>query len=170
MSLGTSLGQRFASSGIGRWYAGRERGEQRVIAVLTAAIVLTVVWLGVWKPLSDWRTVETNRFQNAQGLLDWMHANEARAREIARAGTGSPGGRRSLLPILTRSAEAQGIALNRLQPEANDVVSVVIQAQPFNEVLRWLHQLQENNGVSVLRVSIDAEGQPGLINAQIRLQ
>jgi len=169
MSILARLQQRLLSSAAGRWYAEREPNEQRVVLALTAAVILTIVWLGIWKPISDWRTLEHNRYQNAQSLLDWMRANEARAREAARSG-GPRSGNRSVLPVITRSAEAQGIRLNRLQPESNAVVSVVIQSQPFNEVLSWLHQLQENNGISIQRLSVDAEGTPGLINAQIRLQ
>lgn len=163
------LPERFAASSAGRWYAGREPSEQRVIAGLAGLIVLTVLWLGVWKPLSDWRAVEHNRYQNAQVQLDWMRANESRARALAAEGTGA-GGRRSLLPVITRAAQAQGIQVNRLQPESGGVVSVSIQTQPFNDVLQWLYQLEENNGVTVLRLAADAQSQPGIVNAQIRLQ
>jgi general secretion pathway protein M len=169
MTLFSQAQQRLGASAAGRWYAEREPSEQRVVVVVMAAVAVTVLWLGVWKPISDWRTLEHNRYQNAQSLLDWVQANEGRAREVARGG-GKDGGNRSLLPLVTRSADAQGIRINRLQPESNAVVSVVIQAQPFNEVLSWLHQLQANNGISVQRVSIDAEGTSGLINAQIRLR
>lgn len=169
MSVIANLQQRFEVSAPGRWYAARESGERRVILALTVAVALTILWLGVWKPVSDWRATEHNRYQNAQALLDWMRANEARAREAARSG-GPQSGNRSVLPVITRSAEAQGIRLNRLQPESNGVVSVVIQAQPFNEVLQWLQQLQENNDITIQRLSVDAEGTSGLVNAQIRLQ
>lgn len=161
--------KRLKGSAVGRWFAERESGEQRVVLGLTAVVTLTILWLGIWKPISDWRTLEHNRYENAQSLLDWVQVNEARAREVARGGEQGKGNR-SLLPLVTRSADAQGIRINRLQPESNSVVSVVIQAQPFNEVLSWLHQLQVNNGISVQRVSIDAEGTSGLINAQIRLR
>jgi general secretion pathway protein M len=169
MSLFSQAQQRFRASAVGRWLAEREPGEQRVVLALVVAVSLTVLWLGIWKPISDWRTLEHNRYQNAQSLLDWVQVNEARGREVARGGEQGDGNK-SLLPLVTRSADAQGIRINRLQPESNSVVSVVIQAQPFNEVLSWLQQLQVNNGISVQRVSIDSEGTSGLINAQIRLR
>lgn len=163
------LQHRFLASSAGRWYLGREPHEQRVVQALTAVTVVTILWLGVWNPISDWRDSAHNRYQNAQAQFDWIRANEERARAVARAGAGG-GGERSLLPVITRSAQAQGIQVNRLQPEANGVVAVSIQGQPFNDLLRWLHQLQENNGVSVLRLAVDAEGRSGIVNAQIRLQ
>jgi general secretion pathway protein M len=165
-----ALRQWFVASGAGRWYLGREQNEQHIILALTILVVVSILWLAVWQPVSNWRETAHNRYQNAQAQLDWMKANEQRARGMARSAAGSGGAGRSLLPIITRSAEAQGIQVNRLQPEANGVVSVSIQGQPFNDLLRWLHQLQENNGVAVLRLAVDADERPGIVNAQIRLQ
>jgi general secretion pathway protein M len=170
MTIVINLQQRFRASAAGRWYAGREHNEQRVILALTVALVVMLLWLLIWKPISDWRAVAHNRHQNAQAELDWVRANEARARAVARSGSSS-GAERSLQPIITRSAESLGIQLNRLQFEAgSNVINVAIQSQPFNQILRWLHQLEENNNVTVLRLAIDADAQPGLVNAQIRLQ
>jgi general secretion pathway protein M len=163
------LAERLRASAASRWLAGREPGEQRIILALGAAIVVTVAWLGVWKPVSDWREREDNRFRNAQATLDWMRANEARARELVRTRS-SESGERSLMPLITRAAEVHGLQLTRLQPEAGGSVSVVLQAQPFNEVVRWLHQLEQNNGISVARVAFDADANPGYVNAQIRLR
>lgn len=165
----TTLQQRLAGSGVGRWFNGRESNEQRIIAVLAVVVVITLLWLMVWQPISDWRATAHNRYQNAQAQLDWMRANEDRARAVARSGNGPAGAGRSL-QVITRSAQAQGLQVNRLQPEANGVVSVSIQGQPFNDILQWLNQLQENNGVSVLRLAVDADDRPGVVNAQIRLQ
>lgn len=162
--------QQFAESGAGRWYYGREARERSIIAALAIALMALLLWSVVWKPVSDWREVEDNRYRNAQSLMQWMQANEQRARAVAQGQGQGGGAKRSLLPTVTSTAAGQGITLTRLQPEANGAVSIVIQGQPFNAVLRWLHQLQRSNGVSIQRISLDAEGQPGYVNAQVRLQ
>ena len=169
MTRFAGMTERLRGSSVARWLRGRERNEQRVILALGAATLLTVLWLGIWKPVSDWREVEHNRLLNAQTTLDWMRANEAQARERA-ATRSAESGERSLMPLITRSAEVQGLQLTRLQPEAGGTVNVVLQAQPFNEVIRWLHQLEQNNGITVARVAFDADANPGFVNAQIRLQ
>jgi len=152
-----------------RWYEGREPGEKPIIVALTALVVISLLWLMIWKPLSEWRTFSENRYVNAQSVWDWMQANEADARQTARSGAGGAT-TRSLLPVITRAANSHGLRLNRLQPEADGAVSVVLQAQSFNAMLKWLDELEQQHKVSVQRVSLDAEGKPGLINAQLRLQ
>ena len=163
------LTQRVQATGAWRWYAGREPHERPVIAGLGLIIALVLLWAVIWKPISDWQTVQTNRYQNAQTTWDWMQANEARARARGSQSSGASSSERSLLPLVTREANNQGIRLNRLQPEADGAVSVVVQGQPFNAVVQWLASLENSHNISVQRISVDAEGKPGLINAQIRL-
>ena len=158
------------NSSAGRWYAGREPTDRLVIRLLTLIVGLLVFWSLVWKPVSDWRTFENNRFENAQSVLDWVYANEARLRVAIKSQSPQGGARPSLLPVITRAADAQGLSLNRLQPDASGTVTVHLQAQPFSEVMKWVHNLQENNSVTILRISVDAQGEPGYVNAQVRLQ
>ncbi len=165
-----NLQQRFAKSSLGRWYFGREPQERTIIAALSAAMAIFLLWATVWKPISDWREIEDNRYRNAQSLLYWVQANEARARAVAKSGLNGSGAKRSLLPTITSSAAAHGLTLNRLQPESSGAVSVVLQAQRFNAMVRWIDQLQEDSGITIQRVSVDAEGRPGYVNAQLRLQ
>jgi general secretion pathway protein M len=161
--------QRLQGTGAWRWYASREPHERPVIAGLGFVIVASLLWLAIWKPISDWRVLETNRYQNAQATWEWMQANESNARSRASQLSAPASSQRSLLPLVTREANSKGIRLNRLQPEADGAVSVVVQAQPFNAVVEWLVRLQDAHNIDVQRISVDAEGNPGLINAQIRL-
>ena len=87
-----ALQQQFTASSIGRWYFGREASERTIIAALSAVMALLLLWSLVWKPIDDWSELEDNRYRNAQSLLDWMQANEAPARAVAKsqqAGGGS---------------------------------------------------------------------------------
>jgi len=158
------------SSSVGRWYYGRERSEQLIISAVAALVVVSVLWLGVWKPVSDWQVLEANRHENAQQLLDWMRKNEQAAKQAARAGNQANRGGRALIPVITRAADAHDLRLNRLQPESNGVISVVLQQQSFNQIIKWVAQLNENNGVSIERASFDSQDAPGYVNAQLRLE
>ena len=158
----------FRASGIGRWYYGREQNEQTIIAGIALLIVVSLLWAMVWKPVSDWQTVERNRQENAQQLIDWLQANKGAAQQATK-GPGAQRGSRALIPVITKAADAHNIRVDRLQPESNGVISVVLEQQPFNQIIGWIAQLDENNGVSVERVSFDGQDAPGYVNAQIRL-
>lgn len=158
------------ASGAGRWYAQKESNEQRIIVGLGVLITVSLLWVGIWKPTSDWQIQAMNRQQNAESLHNWLLANEAVAKQAATNNRGSGSGTRSLTPLVTKAAAAHKITVNRLQPEANGVVSVSVQRQSFNKIIAWVAQLEENNGVSVDRASIDGVDAPGFVNAQLRLR
>lgn len=163
-----NLSERWRVSGAGRWFYGREANEQTIIAILAGAILLTLLWIMIWKPIADWREVTHNRYQNAQANLDWLNRNEQRARSAVTSA--ASGGDRQLLRVITQAAKAHSLQLNRVQPESAGGVSVVLQDQTFNDVLTFVAQLAENNGVAVGRAAIDGSGVPGRVNAQIQFQ
>ena len=170
MSRLTDDGYRMLNnSALGRWYAHKEPIEQRVVSGLGIFICLVILWVGVWKPVSDWRDLSLNRQHNTQALFDWLRSNEAAARRTAESTSRSNPGQRSITPVVTKAAAAHQITVNRLQPEANGIISVSIQKQPFNKIVEWVVQLEENNGVSVVRANIDGIDVPGFVNAQLRL-
>jgi len=169
MSLFYRLSQQVQGTAAWRWYASREPHERPVIAGVGLLVVAAFFWIAIWKPISDWRSIEANRYQNAQSTWEWMQANESTARSRASQAGGTASQERSLMPLVTREANTLGIRLNRLQPESDGAVSVVVQAQPFNALIQWLDRLSTAHNISVQRISVDAEGNPGLVNAQIRL-
>jgi len=168
MSRAVDIAAGFRASGVGRWFYGRELTEQRIIALLAGFIALCLLWIVFWKPVSDWRDIELNRHTNAQNLVEWLHANQEAAKKAGDAQGAQVGGR-ALIPVITKAAQAHSLRVNRLQPESNGVISVVLEQQPFNKIISWISQLDENNGVSVDRASFDSQDAPGYVNAQIRL-
>lgn len=166
--LTARLMRSWQESSAGRWYQAKERSEQKILAIVAAIVVFSLLWLLLWKPITDWRDVSDNRFQTAQTTLSWMQANEQRAR--ASADVASPSGaERSLVPLLTRAAQSLDLKLNRLQPRSDGGVTVAIEGQTFDNVLAWIAGLQENNAISVTKVSINHKDEPGLVDAQIDL-
>lgn len=166
-----TLSNAWRESSTGRWWRAKAAHERLLYAGLAAAVVAALLWLTVWRPVTDWHEHEMRRLDNAQRLLDWVTLNEGRARAAAK-GTAqrSEAGTGSILPAITQAAEAAGIRLARLQPESGGAVSVSLEQQPFDQVLAWLAKLEDGNGVGVAQASLDAHRTPGFVNAQLRLR
>jgi general secretion pathway protein M len=158
--------QRLANSSLGRAYLDRSDPDRRSIAILAVIFGLAIAWLVLWKPVSDWHRDTVSRLAVVQSTLDYVRANEAVARRMAEQGAGSE--QSSLIPVITRAANAQQLTLNRLQPEEGGVLNVILEGQPFDKVYQWITQLEENNGVRARWVSIRSEDRAGYVNAQIR--
>ena len=157
------------ASSAGRWWRGKPANDQLVYSALAGAAALTLLWLGLWRPLADWQAEQALRLESAEQLAGWLAANEDRARAAA-VTLGQGGGNGAILPLLTQAADAAGIRLSRLQPEDSGSVSVILEQQPFNTVVALLAQLEERQGIAVQRASIDAHHNAGLVNVQLRLR
>ncbi len=155
------------TSALGRWFTGREPNEQVIIAALIFLIIFSLGWLLAWKPVSDWHASATNRLSNARETLDYVKVNQSTARQSKRQ-TGAAGG--SLIPVLSRAANASGVQLSRLQPEDSGLLNVVLQGQPFDKVFEWMAQLERSNGVTIEQASFKSEERSGYVNAQIRFR
>ncbi len=162
----SGVGERFERSALGRWFYGRDRNEQWIVAALALLIVVSMLWLVAWKPVADWHAASVGRLDNAQATLDFVKINQGAAQQ-ARASGASSG---SLIQVLSRAATANGLKLNRVQPEDSGLLNVVLQEQPFDQVFAWMAQLERSNGVSVVQASFKAQERSGYVNAQIRFQ
>ena len=154
-----------ANSSVGRAYLDRSDNDRRIINILVVIIGAALAWVLFWKPVSDWQSEAAARLNAAQSTLDYVKANEAVAR---RSRLGGAGEESSLIPVVTRAANAHQLTLNRLQPESGGVLNVVIEGQPFDKVFQWITQLEQNNGVKARQDSIRGEDRAGFVNAQIR--
>ncbi len=158
----------FNASAAGRWFAALERRERTIVGVLAVCVVFTILFLGLWSPLTEWSARADARYQRQLAVLDWMHTQEQAARLAGQRGDDAPTSG-SLLSQVANSAARAGVQLLRYQPESSGGISVVLQAQPFNALIEWLSDLEQRDRVRVKQISIDAQPESGLVNARINL-
>lgn len=161
--------QHWQSSSLARTYAALTERDRLAVLGLAAFLGLVVLYFGVWTPAHDWNVAADERYQRQFGVLQWMRTNEENARAAARSSAAAQGGgNNSMLTRVSSSANRSGVKLTRFQPEGGGGVAIVIQNQPFNAVLRWLDELARER-IQVRQLSLDRQGQSGLVNGRIKL-
>jgi len=157
----------FRESVIGRRFASLEPNERTMVSGLFAFLCAVVLYVGIWRPLSEWSSNADAQYRRQLAVVDWMKLHEKEARV---AGQRADGARESgsLLTTVANSAAHAGIQLLRYQPEGGGV-SVVLQNQSFSALILWIAQLEQDSHVSVKQISIDGQGENGLVNARIIL-
>jgi len=141
-------------SALAAWYAGRSLREKRLILVMLALLVLTVVWAGVIRPVRD--VLDTAREREARAVmrLGQVRAQVAAAKAIQRSRPGTPEGP---LPDAIRSrADEAGFALSSLEPDGDRVRISIAQARP-GALLGWI-ALLEADGLLVDASTINGNG------------
>lgn len=154
---------------ISHWAQLAPRERMMVIAA-AAALTLTLLFLLIWEPL-------VQRRQQQATALDGARAVAVRLEEIgAEMGPSSqqtrptvPGG--ALLATVDRAARTglTDTPPTRIQPEQDREVRVWIDEIAFENLLRWIDDLEQKQGVRAQTIDLERGEQPGRVNARLTL-
>lgn len=117
-----------------RWLllAPREQQSLKVLGVFAAGLILVY---GIWLPSRHAAQNAQARYASNLELLQSIQASAGQFSGNRSAGTGS------VLGIVSNAASAQGLALNRIEPEGEDLTRVWLERADFNTVATWLAAL-----------------------------
>ena len=153
---------------IGQWYAAKSPTDRLVIKILSGLIAAAVIYVAVWKPLSDYNQEQQARHVTEVALSEWIILNQESLRQSAKrpiGGNSAP----ALIPSITNAANQNRLKLKRLQPEPDGGVSISLQDQQFDQVLKWLTLLESKQGLNVERLSIDRGDKSSKVSGQVKL-
>ena len=148
--------------------AAKDRMALTVLALFLLALLVTYLLI---LPAHRFADNAAQHHQQRAELLAWMQANEAAARALSR----QPGNKakapagQSILSLASQQAQANGISFKRFEPFAEGGLRIWLDSVPFNNMLQWLTQLQQQYGVEVQQVSIDRGNSSGMVSAKLEL-
>ena len=98
-----------------------------------------------------------------------VQAKQARAMQPRKAGIA---GGRSLLGTIDSTAKSNQLAnaLKRVQPDGENKARVTLDGAQFDKVVRWLENLQRQQGIVIVTSSVEKQSEPGLVNVRLLLQ
>lgn len=158
------------------WWRGLNTREQRMVLIGGIAVVLMVVYFGVWEPVQAQKKNLEKAVLEQHAVRDWMQQAAAeidllRGRSKRNSRTaGSPG--RSLLAVVDQTAKRGklGPALRRVEPEGTSAVRVWLDQASFDDTMRWLTGLQRDHGIFVSTITVDRQDASGIVNVRLSLQ
>ena len=168
MSTVQNLIAQLQQGSIGQWYVTKSPTDRLIIKILAALIAATIIYTVVWKPLSDYSQDQQARYVTELALSEWIVLNQEALRQSARQpvrGNSAP----ALIPSITNAANQNQLKLDRLQPDSDGGVSISLQEQQFDQVLKWLSLLETRQGLSVERLSIDRGDKSRKVSGQVKL-
>ena len=149
--------------------------EQRILLAGGLVLLVAAVFLGVVEPLLENREQSRDQLSQARAELAWMQAHAPQV-AAARNREPAPGNRRtnlegrSLIAHVDASARAFGLGehLARARPGETGV-TVHLEGAPYNDLMRWLGELQREDGVVPGRILLERVVEPGRVNAELFL-
>ncbi len=147
------------------WYQGRSLRERRLILVMLALLVVTIIWAGVVRPVRDGLASSRERYAGAIARLGEVQREVAQVKAIQRArprGVEGP-----LVDAIRARADEAGFTLTSLEPDGNSVRIAIATAKP-GALLSWIATL-EADGLLVDASTITGNGD-GTVSATMTLK
>ena len=150
------------------WWNNLQSRERLYLAGGAIALVVMLAWSLVWDPISD--GVDNYRAGVLQKQDDLIWMQQASQQILTMQGSQPRGsGNRSLLGLLEERISALGLksSLQRMNPEGSNQVKFWITAGSFDQLITLFGELEQEQGVKVISLSVTATDQPGLVDARV---
>jgi general secretion pathway protein M len=145
--------------------------ERMLVSVAAVLLVITLIYFIMWKPIADGISERESKIEAQQELLQWVRENTGAY--LAQKSAGAKAGNSAQMPgsvteRVTRLAAAAKIELSRMQPQSDGLL-VVIDQVPFNTLLQFVENLQNQAGLTITHVDATEGDAAGVVRVR-RLQ
>jgi general secretion pathway protein M len=141
--------------------------EQWALLLCVAAVILYLLYVAIWSPVREMRADMS--VQNMRVAVSLQRVQELAAELQQLRSSAAPGRASNLNQVINTTTAQQGIAPTRIQPSASGDTQIRFEDVTFAGLLRWLHQLEFEEGLAIREVSINQGARGGLVNASIRV-
>ena len=158
------------------WFDSLQPRERRIVVAGAVIVAIMFLYLLIWDPLvSKINSLEKSNQEN-QKLITWMEQSAAEVQKLqAKINAGRPMNRskgQSLLGIIDRTAKQAKLnnSMSKVQPDGKNGAKVWLEDVSFNDMIKWLEQLQRREGIHIDTTVIERRDTSGLVNARLDLQ
>jgi general secretion pathway protein M len=120
---------------------------------LALFVLLVLLYLTLWQPAQQRLANARSAFETQRELHAYLQSRAPLARSLASRPQVSVEPAR-LQGLVTASAGAQGLSIERLDSDSEGALQVSVQPAPFAQLLRWIAAL-EAQGVQIAEAGLD---------------
>ncbi|MBT4522900.1 MAG: type II secretion system protein M [Halieaceae bacterium] len=150
------------------WFTQLNQREQLSLLLLTLALGSYLLFVVVWSPLIDMRDEMADRNKGVAEQLQRVEALVWEVGQLRNLGV-DHGGRRNLTALINQSTRRLNLGIRRFQPNSRGEIQVRLESTSFDNMMRWLYEMEYEEGLLVREVSVTPTSDAGLINATVRI-
>lgn len=153
-----------------QWFNRLKRNEQFMLLLAAALIFLYVVFFLILGPMSVSVSAMNVRNQQAQISLKNVKDMAKEYSVLQQSGAGKKTSKANLTRLIDSTVKTNDLTMNRFQPSSSGDVQVRFENAAFNNILAWLYELENGNGVVIKDLSISPGSASGFVNVSVRLR
>jgi len=150
------------------WFSQLNQREQLSLLLLSSALLLYLLYIFVLSPLESQREqliAQNSAVTESQGRVDAMVSQLLQLRQ----GGAKAGAKRNLTSVINQSTTRLQLPVMRLQPNSRGEIQVRIENASFNDVLKWLNEMEYTESLLVREVSVTPAASAGRVNITVRI-
>lgn len=146
--------------------------ERLMIMVAGGLLLIFLIYSVLWEPYTDKvQRLEKNIVEQKE-LVQWLSQSAQEVKKLRAQSTGNGAGRRggqSLLSLIDQTAKRAnlGSSVKRVEPDGSDRVRVWLERAAFDDVARWLEQVEKDYALNIETAIVDNDDNPGRVSARI---
>lgn len=156
------------------WYESLDQRERLMVGIAAVVVAIGLFMMAIWHPLSSRQADLQGQLDEARDLMSYVQQAAATAKTAGggRRGPRQQGRERSLLSLVDETTRQRGLkeAVKRIQPEGESTVRIWLEQAPFDDVVRWLDELNQRYGIQLSNGNLDREEKVGTIKARLTLE
>jgi general secretion pathway protein M len=150
------------------WFSQLNQREQMSVLVLGVAVSLYLLYMFVWSPLDTRRAqlaLQNTAIAESRVRVDTMVSQLLELRD----GGAKAGAKRNLTAVINESTARFQLPVIRLQPNSRGEIQVRVENALFDDVLKWLHEVEYGQNLLVREVSVTPANTAGRVNITVRI-
>ena len=149
-----------------QWFESLPSRDQIALMALFAALGL---WLFVQLIFIELDGRRDRLTQSNKALTEKLIRVDLKVEQLAALRAGGDDQKINLTRTLSQASEANGLAVKRLQPNSRGEVQIRFEGVAFDNLLKFLEQIEGVSGLAVLDASVSSAGRNGGVNATFRV-
>lgn len=156
-------------------FAELEPRERWMVVICTIFVVITLLWLYVWKPVQEQRVSSASRAQAELDTLAEVREGAKTLKALEQNSGPKPNlaARNTSLGALVdnsirRSKLASG--LDKVQPDGENAVKIWLKDVEFNALTVWLDLMKTRYQATAVNVGIERSDESGKVSARLTLE
>lgn len=144
--------------------------DQGMLALLGGALALYVLYQVLLHPLAAANQRLESQNAVAQKSLAAMTQMAAQLQALQQTQSQTASAQNeNITQLIDRTVAASSLRMSRFQPGSSGDVQVRLDNMPFDQVLRWLNELESAQAVTIRELVIAPGSATGLVNVSARL-
>ena len=155
-----------------QWLSSLNTRERQMLMSGVGLLVIILLYLMVWEPLSEQREELKTSVRAQQNTYAWMQQAESEIKKLAGRSRQEKNHEGSMLGTISNSAKLilKGAVLKRVEEDRQQGVRVWIEQVAFDDLVRWLGQIQQQYGIRVSSLVSEKHNKSGRVNVRLILQ